>query len=74
MNIIGNGRVGGFLSTLTESKIYGRQDELVDFNDGPIIIATRNDSLKEILSKIPEERIDDLVFLQNGMYLNTCLC
>jgi ketopantoate reductase len=69
LNIIGSGRVGSFFSSLLECKVYTRHDVLEGFVDGPILIATRNDDLDKILATIPEMRKDDLVFIQNGMYL-----
>lgn len=69
VNVIGNGRVGGYIASLSEARVYKRNDPLVDFNEGPIVVATRNDDLVSIIPKIPKERINDLVFIQNGMYL-----
>ena len=34
---------------------------------GPIYICTRNDDLDAIIDKVPDNRKEDLVFLQNGM-------
>lgn len=69
MNVIGNGRVGSYIASLTAAKVYSRNDPLVGFNEGPIVIATRNDDLAAIIPNIPKERMVDLVFIQNGMYL-----
>ena len=69
MNVIGNGRVGSYIASLSGARVYTRNDPLVDFNEGPIVVATRNDDLASIIPNIPKERMVDLVFIQNGMYL-----
>ena len=38
----------------------------------PILIATRNDALDGIIDKCPDNRLKDLVFMQNG-YLDAYL-
>lgn len=68
MNIIGDGRVGHYISGLAPAKVYRRDDKLEDFRPGPILVATRNDSLNSILCTIPPSRKKDLIFIQNGMY------
>jgi len=69
MNVIGNGRIGSLFHQVFGGKVFRRSDVLVDFEDGPIVIATRNDSLASVIEKIPYDRFKDLVFVQNGMYL-----
>lgn len=34
---------------------------------GPVIVATRNDVLEDVIKNTPPERREDLVFIQNGM-------
>lgn len=70
LNVIGAGRLGCFFAGLSKSKVYGRQDELVGFEKGPILVATRNDDLAAVVGLVPKNRHDDLVFLQNGMYFD----
>lgn len=37
-----------------------------DLPSGPIYVCTRNDALDDVVSRTPEDRRSDLVFLQNG--------
>lgn len=70
--IVGNGRIGSTLAKAGNCLVLGRSDH-IDVNvEGPILIATRNDALDEIIEKCPDNRKSDLVFLQNG-YLSACL-
>ncbi|KAK9794653.1 hypothetical protein WJX73_010733 [Symbiochloris irregularis] len=65
--IIGEGRVGSALARLgTNDTIVKRGDSIPD-GTGPIIVATRNDSLQSVFDATPEARRQDLVFIQNGM-------
>ena len=65
--IIGGGRIGSLLEKGGESILLKRGDSISPENEGtPILIATRNDSLDKIIDKCPENRLKDLVFLQNG--------
>lgn len=65
--IIGGGRIGSLLETGGESILLKRGDSISPENEGtPILIATRNDSLDKIIDECPENRLKDLVFLQNG--------
>lgn len=65
--IIGGGRIGSLLETGGESILLKRGDSISAENEGtPILIATRNDSLDKIIDECPENRLKDLVFLQNG--------
>lgn len=72
--IIGAGRVGGALAE--RSREYGRPCTLYDRDrdwrpladdEGPIVVATRNDDLETVVARVPEARRGDLVFVQNGM-------
>jgi len=65
--IIGGGRIGSLLEKGGESLLLKRGDKISPENEGtPILIATRNDSLEKIIEECPENRLKDLVFLQNG--------
>lgn len=70
--IVGSGRIGGALAQAGECVMVGRDDEIDPEGSGPILIATRNDALDEIVEKCPENRLKDLVFMQNG-YLDEFL-
>jgi hypothetical protein len=65
--VIGGGRIGSLLGKGGESLLLKRGDSIPSDNEGtPILIATRNDSLDKIIEECPENRLKDLVFLQNG--------
>lgn len=65
--IIGGGRIGSLLEQGGDSLLLKRGDSIPSDNEGtPILIATRNDSLNKIIEECPENRLKDLVFLQNG--------
>jgi len=65
--IIGGGRIGSLLEKGGESLLLKRGDSISAENEGtPILIATRNDSLEKIIEECPENRLKDLVFMQNG--------
>jgi len=67
--IIGAGRVGQALKDMGsgEDLLIGRHDFIPDdAPEGPIFIATRNNDLDAVLAKVPAERHEDLVFMQNG--------
>lgn len=70
--IIGGGRIGGTLAEAGYCVILGREDSVDPYGVGPILVATRNDALDGIVSKCPENRRKDLVFMQNG-YLDDFL-
>jgi len=70
--IIGNGRIGTALAQAGNCLVLGRQDHIDPQGHGPILIATRNDSLDAIIDGCPANRRQDLVFLQNG-YLESYL-
>lgn len=69
--IVGGGRIGGLLRELGERRSYDdviikRGDPIPADHPGPIYVCTRNDDLAAVLAATPEEKMDDLVFLQNG--------
>jgi len=65
--VIGGGRIGSLLEQGGESLLLKRGDSIPADHEGtPILIATRNDSLEKIIDECPENRLKDLVFLQNG--------
>lgn len=70
--IVGNGRIGGALAEAGNCVVLGRGDSIDADGEGPILLATRNDALDEIIDNCPENRRKDLVFLQNG-YLDDFL-
>jgi hypothetical protein len=55
-----------------ESIVLGRDGVIDADGSGPILIATRNDALDGIVDACPDNRKQDLVFLQNG-YLDDFL-
>jgi len=68
--IFGGGRVGQALKEMGEGQdvILKRHDPWPeDAPEGPIFVATRNDALDAVIEKVPEDRREDLVFMQNGM-------
>jgi hypothetical protein len=70
--IVGNGRIGDALAKAGNCIVLGRNDKIDPNGDGPIFLATRNDSLELIINECPINRRKDLVFLQNG-YLDSFL-
>lgn len=71
--VIGGGRIGGMLIEGGESLLLKRGDSIPEEGEGtPILVATRNDSLDGIIESCPENRKNDLVFMQNG-YLDDFL-
>ena len=71
--IIGAGRIGETLAKAGNCVVLGRNDKIDPTKEGsPIFIATRNDSLDGIVENCPKNRLQDLVFLQNG-YLDDFL-
>jgi hypothetical protein len=70
--IYGGGRVGQALSEMGPGgDSILRRGEAFDLSrcppSGPILVATRNDALQAVVDATPEQRRQDLVFLQNGM-------
>lgn len=70
--IVGGGRIGSLLAKAGNCVLLGREDKIDPSGKGPILIATRNDALNGIVDACPENRKNDLVFLQNG-YLDDFL-
>ncbi|DBB09840.1 TPA: hypothetical protein ACH3X3_001455 [Trebouxia sp. C0006] len=66
--LVGSGRVGTALKKLGSGsdKIIER-GQAVEGPPGPIIVCTRNNDLQGVLDSTPEDRRQDLVFIQNGM-------
>lgn len=72
MIVIGQGRVGAALCALDPQGVVGvnRTQGWESLNQAPgrpVLVATRNDSLAEVVGKVPKARHRDLVFVQNGM-------
>mmetsp|Transcript_44428 Transcript_44428/g.172600 ORF Transcript_44428/g.172600 Transcript_44428/m.172600 type:complete len:337 (-) Transcript_44428:244-1254(-) len=65
--IVGDGRIGNLLYELGgEKDIMVRRGDTIPDEPGPVYLCTRNDSLGEIIENCPENKKDDLVFIQNG--------
>lgn len=69
VEIIGAGRIGTSLAKRAEQHgvactVHGRDAR--SFAAGPILVATRNDDLPDVLEQVPSDRHADLVFVQNG--------
>eukprot|EP00968_Pinguiococcus_pyrenoidosus_P005661 scaffold368_cov258-Pinguiococcus_pyrenoidosus.AAC.24 len=66
--IVGLGRIGSLLASAGggQDAQVGRGDTIDAGGSGPIYVCTRNDVLDDIVDKCPENRREDLVFLQNG--------
>jgi ketopantoate reductase len=74
MHIIGAGRVGGALSESAIAHgqpctLWSRGMDLSSLHvgDGPVLVATRNNDLADVLRAVPANRHTDVVFVQNGM-------
>lgn len=68
--IVGGGRIGTFMYESNEKRdlLLGKRDDTVGpETTGPIYICTRNNDLDNIIAKTPSHRLEDLVFLQNGV-------
>ena len=50
--------------------ISSRESSIPESVTGPIYVCTRNNDLEAIISKTPSSRLQDLVFLQNGILTN----
>lgn len=70
--IIGGGRIGEHLyNSNKQSDVFvNSRDSAIPCGSGPIYVCTRNNDLEAIIEKTPQERREDLVFLQNGMLTN----
>ncbi|MEO0602078.1 MAG: hypothetical protein AAF211_11625 [Myxococcota bacterium] len=73
VTIIGAGRIGTALAeraraASAEVALVTRTDGWAGLGEstGPILVATRNDGLADVVARTPESRRADLVFLQNG--------
>ena len=74
MVIIGAGRIGGAFASRAEAvnvpvALVGRDQgwsALEGPAGDPILVATRNDDLVDVVQRTPEHRRADLVFMQNG--------
>lgn len=69
VQVLGAGRIGTSLAKRAEAHgercvVHGRDAR--SFGEGPILVATRNDDLADVLQQVPEARHADLVFVQNG--------
>ena len=75
MIIVGAGRVGQALETRAAMRgvpcvLVSRREgweEIRPNGSGPILLATRNDDLVEVMARIPPERWPDVTLVQNGM-------
>eukprot|EP00929_Paragymnodinium_shiwhaense_P112348 TRINITY_DN80603_c0_g1_i1.p1 TRINITY_DN80603_c0_g1~~TRINITY_DN80603_c0_g1_i1.p1 ORF type:complete len:398 (-),score=78.80 TRINITY_DN80603_c0_g1_i1:182-1321(-) len=67
----GGGRLGdAFYRMGTKDIIVKRGDPFpADAPRGPIYVCTRNDALAGIVASVPQDRHEDLVFVQNGALL-----
>jgi hypothetical protein len=65
----GSGRIGRMLSNAgtADDVIVGRGDRIPPDAPGPVYVCTRADDLEDIIMDCPEEKKEDLVFMQNGM-------
>merc|ERR1712238_181317 len=62
----------GLLSQGENSLLLKRGGKIPEDGNGPVVIATRNDALDSIIDDCPQNRLKDLVFVQNG-YLDKYL-
>lgn len=70
--IVGNGRIGSMLLEFGQRRGYNdvlvKRGELIPADHpGPVYICTQTADLDAVLAMCPEEKKDDLVFLQDGM-------
>ncbi|KAL0020489.1 hypothetical protein WJX77_010504 [Trebouxia sp. C0004] len=66
--LVGSGRVGTALEKLgSGSDTIIERGDAVEGPTGPIVVCTRNNDLQGVLESTPEDRREDLVFIQNGM-------
>lgn len=68
--IVGGGRIGNFMHEANEKRdlLLAKRGEVIDpATTGPIYICTRNNDLDSIIANTPSHRLEDLVFLQNGV-------
>lgn len=75
MIVIGAGRIGTALADRAQERgvtchLVHREtgwEALAGRPGAPILVATRNDDLQEVVARVPAHRREDLVFVQNGM-------
>ncbi|GAQ90061.1 hypothetical protein KFL_005940060 [Klebsormidium nitens] len=79
VTIIGEGRIGRAFAQMAGKRalLLGRGEGIPDapeshreedsWQSGPVLVATRNGDLQDVLEWVPLKRRPDLVFLQNGM-------
>ncbi|MBN2797902.1 MAG: hypothetical protein JXX28_02030 [Deltaproteobacteria bacterium] len=75
MWVIGDGRIGRGLKVRADAaelpcELLTRTSGWAEMGaqpGAPVIVATRNDDLAEVVAKVPVHRRQDLVFIQNGM-------
>lgn len=67
--IVGSGRIGSLIEELGKGDdvVLSRGDSIPKDTRGPIYLCVRNDDLAGIIDACPEDRKEDLVFMQNGM-------
>ena len=70
--IVGNGRIGSMLLEFGQRRGYNdvlikRGDPIPADHPGPVYVCTQAADLEAVLAACPEEKKDDLVFLQDGM-------
>ena len=70
--IVGNGRIGSMLLEFGQRRKYNdvlvkRGDPIPADHPGPVYVCTQAADLEAVLAACPEEKKDDLVFLQDGM-------
>lgn len=70
--IVGNGRIGNFLFRQGpgDDLILSRGESIPKDAPGPVYVCTRNDDLEDIILNCPDEKREDLVFVQNGYVEN----
>lgn len=66
--IVGSGRIGSLLYEAGngDDLIIKRGEAIPDI-PGPVYLCTRSDDLEELIQSCPENKKEDLVFMQNGM-------
>eukprot|EP00438_Fugacium_kawagutii_P011261 Skav224325 [mRNA] locus=scaffold1353:42774:70462:- [translate_table: standard] len=70
--IIGGGRLGeAFQKMGLGSDVIMRRGEPFpsEAPKGPIYVCTRNDALESVIASVPEDRHEDLIFVQNGVLM-----
>ena len=70
--IVGNGRIGSMLLEYGQRRGYDdicvkRGGLIPADHPGPVYVCTQTADLEAVLAACPEEKVDDLVFLQDGM-------